>query len=557
MAEIMPQTNEITDANETEVEEEIRAGTSTSAEDLAKEEERALADFLLPSGASLVSIKITDHAFIRSQQGKLYTVYKIESQRGKVSGDAASAQCTPWFVYRRYQQFRALNDTLRPKGYQVPILPPKKLIGSSCEPEFLTKRKLDLSNWLEQLVRQTQSSPHKILENEEVRRFLTLDADEIPAGLMKHHPDFQKSATKGDTFKGDGPKTTLKDFELIKVIGKGSFGKVMLVRKKDSRSLYAMKVLNKGNVVKRKQVEHTRTERRVLGRTKHPFIVTLHYAFQDPEKLYFVLDYCAGGELFFHLTRQKKLTEHMARFYTAEITLALDHLHTLGVVYRDLKPENILLDEQGHIKLADFGLAKEGIRETTEGTNSLCGTPEYLPPEILDRRGHGTAVDWWNLGMVLYEMLTGLPPWYTSDRKKLFDRLRSARLQFPPYVSGNAKSIIQGLLMRNPAHRLGGRNGAEDLKGHSFFESMNWEKLLERKVSPPFNPCQKGLSNYGLGNFESEFTKLPLESNEDGRNLDKEAKARRDKKRELASQAEFPDFTFEADDSPMQRAAKD
>jgi len=306
MAEIMPLDNEITDANETKVEEEIKASGTTKA-DIAMEEARALSAFLLPSGAPVDSIRITDHAFIRSKQGRLYTVYKIEVKRGKIASDAATALSTPWFVYRRYQQFRALNDDLRPKGYQVPLLPPKKLIGSSCEPDFLQKRREDLSKWLEQLIQQKQSATQDILGNENVRRFLTADADEIPAGLMKEHPDFKRSSVKGDTFRGDSPKTMLKDFQLIKVIGKGSFGKVMLVRKKDTQTLYAMKVLNKANVVKRKQVDHTRTERRVLGRTKHPFIVTLHYAFQDPEKLYFVLDYCAGGELFFHLTRQKKV----------------------------------------------------------------------------------------------------------------------------------------------------------------------------------------------------------------------------------------------------------
>ena len=172
--------------------------------------------------------------------------------------------------------------------------------------------------------------------------------------------------------------------------------------------MYAMKVLSKTNIVKRKQVEHTRTERSVLGTINHPFIVRLHYAFQTEDKLYFVLDYSAGGELFYHLSRMKKFNEATTRFYCAEITLALEELHAHDVVYRDLKPENILLDGEGHIKLVDFGLAKEGVHEPAEGANSLCGTPEYLSPEVLNRQGHGTAVDWWNLGMVTYEMLTGL-----------------------------------------------------------------------------------------------------------------------------------------------------
>jgi serine/threonine protein kinase len=151
----------------------------------------------------------------------------------------------------------------------------------------------------------------------------------------------------------------------------------------------------------------------------------------------------------------KKFPEHLVRFYCAEIALALDALHANGVVYRDLKPENILLDDEGHIKLADFGLAKEGVSEAAEGAYSLCGTPEYLSPEVLDRQGHGTAVDWWNLGMVTYEMLTGLPPWYTTDREKLFDRLRNSPLKFPFYVNRPAASLIQGLLTRDPRKRLG------------------------------------------------------------------------------------------------------
>jgi len=307
------------------------------------------------------------------------------------------------------------------------------------------------------------------------------------------------------------PKVCVDDFDLIRVIGKGSFGKVTLVRKKSDLKLYAMKVLSKPNIVRRKQVEHTRTERRVLGTINHPNIVKLHYAFQTKEKLYFVLDYAAGGELFFHLSRMKKFPEHFARFYSAQIASALDALHKIGVVYRDLKPENILLDAEGHIKLADFGLAKENVNEAARGATSLCGTPEYLSPEVLDRQGHGTAVDWWNLGMVTYEMLTGLPPWYTTDKQKLFERLRNAPLKFPYYVSKPAASFIHGLLQRNPEVRLGSKGGEEVFR-HRFFADIDWVALKHREMIPPFDPCRQHDGDADTDNFEKEFTQMPINS---------------------------------------------
>ncbi len=190
-------------------------------------------------------------------------------------------------------------------------------------------------------------------------------------------------------------------------------------------------MFNKHDVVCKRQVERTKIERRVLGYVDHPFLMKLHYAFQTGRKLYLVLDYCPGGELFFHLSRFKRFPEGVVRFYSAELVLALQHLHDSGIIYRDIKPENILLDRDGHLKLGDFGLAKDGINQATTGAQSVCGTPEYMAPEVISKAGHGTAVDWWGLGMLMYEMLTGLPPWYTKDRQKLFERLRSAPLVIP------------------------------------------------------------------------------------------------------------------------------
>eukprot|EP00743_Colponemidia_sp_Colp-15_P001355 GILK01001485.1.p1 GENE.GILK01001485.1~~GILK01001485.1.p1 ORF type:complete len:358 (+),score=61.05 GILK01001485.1:21-1094(+) len=302
-------------------------------------------------------------------------------------------------------------------------------------------------------------------------------------------------------------RVSLDDFVLLKVIGKGSYGKVMQVRKKDTGQIFAMKMLRKENIVKRNQVEHTKTERNVLEYVAHPFIVNLRYAFQTSKKLYFVLDYCPGGELFFHLSRAGRFTEERTKFYAAEITLAIEHLHKLNIVYRDLKPENVLLDADGHVRLTDFGLSKEGI-EDNESAHSFCGTPEYLAPEILNRVGHGKAVDWWSLGALVYEMLTGLPPFYTRDREKLFENIRRGDLKYPSFISPAARSLLMSLFNRDPNQRLGGgvRDAAE-VREHPWFASVDWDGMLSRRLAAPFKP--KVQSSTDTTNFDKEFLNMP------------------------------------------------
>lgn len=328
-------------------------------------------------------------------------------------------------------------------------------------------------------------------------------------------PQFTQAHVKGlgDSFHRTATVSAprLDSFNTIKVIGKGSFGKVFLVREKETNEMFALKVLKKDNIIKRNQVEHTKTERSVLGYVKHPFIVGLNMAFQSKDKLYFVLDYCAGGELFFHLGKVGKFTEQRACFYAAEITLAIDYVHDLGIVYRDLKPENVLLDSRGHVRLTDFGLSKEGIRNSSSGANSFCGTPEYLAPEILNRQGHGRAVDWWSLGALLYEMLTGLPPFYNRDRDKLFEKIRKGTLEYPKYLSHRAQQILKGLLTKDPHRRLGsGPNDAKDIKAQDFFADLNWEQLMKGDVAPPWDPQIDG--SLDTSQFDHEFTNMPLNS---------------------------------------------
>lgn len=312
-------------------------------------------------------------------------------------------------------------------------------------------------------------------------------------------------------------KLTINDFDLLKVLGKGSFGKVMLVKKKDDSSgtLYAMKTLRKAALVKRNQLAHTSTERTILQNIHCPFLVHLVFAFQTPDKLYMVLDYMAGGELFFWLKKDRKFSEPRARLYAAEITLALEALHTVDIVYRDLKPENILLDEAGHIRLTDFGLAKGGITGSGAqgGTKTFCGTPEYLAPEILENKGHGKAVDWWALGTLLFEMLTGLPPFYDTNVQRMYHKILHEPLRFPKgegrQMSDEAKDLLRGLLERIVATRTGsGPTGANELKRSRFFSALDFNKVMSKSYEAEFRPPAM-TSQTDVRNFDKEFTSEP------------------------------------------------
>jgi serum/glucocorticoid-regulated kinase 2 len=256
----------------------------------------------------------------------------------------------------------------------------------------------------------------------------------------------------------------IEDFELLKVIGKGSFGKVMQVMKKDTQRIYALKTIRKQHIISRSEVTHTLAERSVLAQINNPFIVPLKFSFQSPEKLYLVLSFVNGGELFHHLQKEQRFDINRSRFYAAELLCALECLHGFGVIYRDLKPENILVDYVGHIALCDFGLCKLDMKDEDK-TNTFCGTPEYLAPELLHGQGYTKAVDWWTLGVLLYEMLTGLPPFYDENTNEMYRKILAEPLHFPgpDVVPPAARDLLTRLLDRDATRRLGS-NGASEIK---------------------------------------------------------------------------------------------
>ncbi|WAR59001.1 hypothetical protein PtB15_10B343 [Puccinia triticina] len=300
------------------------------------------------------------------------------------------------------------------------------------------------------------------------------------------------------------------DFEFLKMIGKGTFGRVFQVRKKDTRRIYAMKVLSKKEVIDKKEVQHTIGERNILQQSsKCPFLLGLKFSFQSPGELFLVMDYKSGGELFHHLQKEGRFTEERARFYTAEIVLALEHLHKYNIVYRDLKPENILLDATGHIVLCDFGLSKPNLNPD-ELTTTFCGTTEYLAPEVLlDDHGYSKLVDFWSLGVLLFEMCCGWSPFYAEDNQQMYKNICFGKIKFPRGVIGDeGKQFVKGLLNRNPKHRLGSQNDTADLKVHEFFRSIDWEKLSQRQVIPVFKPHIE--SDESVSNFDVEFTQLNI-----------------------------------------------
>ncbi|XP_019412197.1 PREDICTED: ribosomal protein S6 kinase beta-2 isoform X2 [Crocodylus porosus] len=286
-------------------------------------------------------------------------------------------------------------------------------------------------------------------------------------------------------------------FELLRVLGKGGYGKVFQVRKVQGTNagrIFAMKVLKKAKIAcNAKDTAHTKAERNILEAIKHPFIVDLIYAFQTGGKLYLILECLSGGELFMQLEREGIFLEDTACFYLSEITLALGHLHSNGIIYRDLKPENIMLNSQGHIKLTDFGLCKESIHDGAV-THTFCGTIEYMAPEILVRSGHNCAVDWWSLGALMYDMLTGSPPFTAENRKKTIDKILKGKLVLPPYLTPDARDLLK--------------------KKQPFFRHVNWDDLLARKLDPPFKPCLQ--SDDDVSQFDTRFTRqTPVDSPDD------------------------------------------
>lgn len=297
----------------------------------------------------------------------------------------------------------------------------------------------------------------------------------------------------------------IEDFKLLKVLGKGSFGKVLLCELRETKQAYAIKALKKDVVLEDDDVECTMVERRVLAlATRHPFLTHLHSAFQSQDHLFFVMEYLSGGDLMFHIQTVGKFDEIRARFYAAEIVCGLEFLHDRGIIYRDLKLDNVLLDADGHIKLADFGMCKEGIVETKKAS-TFCGTPDYIAPEILKGWRYDAAADWWSFGVLLYEMLIGQSPFAGEDEEDLFDSICRDKVHYPKWISSNAEDCLCQLFERTPLERLGYKKGGNpNIRDHKFFDRLDWTRLEQRKIQPPFKPAVT--SDHDTKNFDPDFT---------------------------------------------------
>lgn len=315
---------------------------------------------------------------------------------------------------------------------------------------------------------------------------------------------------------GSGPRQyCLSDFDLLRVIGRGSYAKVLVVELKRNKRLYAMKVIKKALVADEDDIDWVQTEKHVFEQaTNYPFLVALHSCFQTASRLFFVIEFVKGGDLMFHMQRQRKLPEEHARFYAAEITLALNFLHERGIIYRDLKLDNVLLDHEGHIKLTDYGMCKEGIQPGGT-TSTFCGTPNYIAPEILRGEDYDFSVDYWALGVLLYEMLAGRSPFdipNTGDNPDqntedyLFQFILEKTIRIPRSISVKAQSVLKGFLNKNPIERLGCNPGTgfTDVQSHPFFRPIDWERLEAKQITPPYRPHIQ--SDYDLEHFDTQFT---------------------------------------------------
>ena len=302
-------------------------------------------------------------------------------------------------------------------------------------------------------------------------------------------------------------KITIDDFQIVKVLGTGAFGKVSLVYNEELKRYFAMKSLKKEYIKKYQQTKHTKEERKIMEKIDYPFISKLYYAFQTKKSLFMITEFMAGGEMFHHLHECGHFDENRTRFYIAELVLAIDHLHKNNILYRDLKPENILLDEIGHIKLTDFGLSKIMNNIEKDKTYTVCGTPIYVAPEVLSGTGYNKLVDWWSLGVLLYEFLAGYSP-FREMKNRIDLNIYKRKLKQDPLISDTAFDLIKKLCQTNVEERLG--KNVKDIKNHKFFEDIDWVKLEKKQITPPFKPKIRYQGD--VRNFDKMFTDMPINS---------------------------------------------
>ncbi|CAD2090576.1 cAMP-dependent protein kinase catalytic subunit, putative [Plasmodium vinckei lentum] len=293
-------------------------------------------------------------------------------------------------------------------------------------------------------------------------------------------------------------KMKYEDFNFIRTLGTGSFGRVILATyKNEDLPPVAIKRFEKSKIIKQKQVDHVFSERKILNYISHPFCVNLYGSFKDESYLYLVLEFVIGGEFFTFLRRNKRFPNDVGCFYAAQIVLIFEYLQSLNIVYRDLKPENLLLDKDGFIKMTDFGFAKV----VNTRTYTLCGTPEYIAPEILLNAGHGKAVDWWTLGIFIYEILVGYPPFYANEPLLIYQKILEGIIYFPKFLDNNCKHLMKKLLSHDLTKRYGNlKKGAQSVKEHPWFANIEWNNLLNKRVDVPYKPKYKNI--FDASNFE-------------------------------------------------------
>ncbi|KAI9202644.1 uncharacterized protein BJ171DRAFT_512805 [Polychytrium aggregatum] len=367
-----------------------------------------------------------------------------------------------------------------------------------------------------QLQQQQQLQQQLLQQSQEKRQSLVALASQIAAqpqspviqpGEPRTHPDAPRARPHSKHATRKTKPIGLDDFNFLAVLGKGNFGKVMLAEEKATQSLFAIKVLKKEFIIENDEVESTRSEKRVFltaNMERHPFLVNLHSCFQTESRIYFVMEYISGGDLMWHIQHQP-FSEARAKFYACEVLLALEYFHRHNIVYRDLKLDNILLSLDGHVKITDYGLCKEHMPYGAT-TNTFCGTPEFMAPEILQEKPYGRAVDWWALGVLIYEMILGQSPFRGDDEDEIFEAILEDEIMYPANMNRDAVSLLQKLLMKDPSKRLGcGRTDSEEIKKHPYFKGVDFDAMLQLKLPPPFYPSIGSPTD--VSNFDEEFTK--------------------------------------------------